>query len=976
MFFTQDDYKKIYDWIKNHSIKDSEFSNSKLLDGREIITVVQQGHNVKLVLQDFLEQLTLLNIPDFVNVTERYDLRYISLIEAIKSIPQKARKTGQVITFLDDENHWKIYQFKGEVVSQWDVISLWVDILRELIDIGSIIPDEEDLTTIKQGNNTVVKFKNKVYNPNNFSGKGRIYLRKNIATVEDPNTDNIYTTNLLTQQMLSEEDTIYIIQYDYNLNGQTITVPKGCILQFEGGKFYNGYISGSLLNEVLYLENFDIEDIGVFFSKYKPIDGQKIVLENKTYITSIPIVINSKSINIDGNNSIINSNINKSDNTKAEISLSTGIRYTFTNLTLSSNSNYNFELILNPEIIENIEEGDIIKLRTNNAYLKYYPESIYSIVRGVDRENNIVHINDSYQYNTIYEINIIKPCKLNLCNFTYVNKGAYNIAINCNGAINSSFENITLIGNGALTGLQVSGINNNIRKCNIKEFFDTDKIGVTGYGINISGNNNVVEQNIINNCRHCITSAERSYLSRGIIIRNNNVSANSPTSNFYNACIDVHGCCEAIISDNIINVARGIAFQIRSNNTVFNNNTINVINGLNSHMVIGQLAELLANCTISNNTINAPNTAYVCFIYITSVIPDTKNISICNNTFNNVYFRIGNLSDCNISITQNIMSCGRYSIIDVQNDLSSKVLVSICNNYISNNNKALITGRTINKLNSVYIQNNIFTLPIKILDDDFVEEVSSLLIIGNTFKSSYTLPVKNDYIFYNNNTGNSIINKVGSNQTISGLPKGDYYLDTRYNKPYFKTESGTYVDAEGLDYGIPHKGTSENRPTTAQNVDAGFLYYDTDLYKLVIKKFQSQSYYVDALGSSADVKYKGVFAERPIVNSTHYLQENFMYFCTDLASPETGCTGIPIFYKEKTETSNAKWVDCMGREVTTIYPRPYNHSGTFANKPSSAPIGFSYFCTNKQTSEGSSNGIMIFYKGEDIWVDALGRTVS
>ena len=49
--------------------------------------------------------------------------------------------------------------------------------------------------------------------------------------------------------------------------------------------------------------------------------------------------------------------------------------------------------------------------------------------------------------------------------------------------------------------------------------------------------------------------------------------------------------------------------------------------------------------------------------------------------------------------------------------------------------------------------------------------------------------------------------------------------------------------------------------------------------------------------------------------------------------------------------------------------------GTFANKPAEAAVGTQYFCTDKQTTEGAANGIMIYYNGTN-WVDALGRTVS
>ncbi len=40
--------------------------------------------------------------------------------------------------------------------------------------------------------------------------------------------------NVLTQHMMSKSNTIYIIQYDYCLAGQTIEVPENCVLDFQG----------------------------------------------------------------------------------------------------------------------------------------------------------------------------------------------------------------------------------------------------------------------------------------------------------------------------------------------------------------------------------------------------------------------------------------------------------------------------------------------------------------------------------------------------------------------------------------------------------------------------------------------------------------------------------------------------------------------------------------------------------------------
>lgn len=48
--------------------------------------------------------------------------------------------------------------------------------------------------------------------------------------------------NTLTQSMMKHKDTKYIIKYNFDLNGETITVPENCILEFDGGSLSNGII--------------------------------------------------------------------------------------------------------------------------------------------------------------------------------------------------------------------------------------------------------------------------------------------------------------------------------------------------------------------------------------------------------------------------------------------------------------------------------------------------------------------------------------------------------------------------------------------------------------------------------------------------------------------------------------------------------------------------------------------------------------
>ena len=307
MFFTQEDYRKIEKWLLANSRKDTEFAGAATpLKGNETVVLVQNGKNVKASVKDVVEQLFLLGVSDFVNITDKYGESYISLSQATELIPYRSRKVGQVVTFLDDTGKWSMYQFQGLRKNQWNTLSLWVD----LIDLmkGMTVVDSEDIVTeVNSANQVSLKFADKTYNEADFSGLGRIYLRKNVVNVEDPVTGNVVTMNWLNQSMISKENTIYIIQYDYNLNKQTITIPSGCVLLFEGGSISNGNlkgnntsikangnirifsnitIEGSILNDKIYMSWFntakggdDTEEFRRAFKTVKNNEGLTITID-------------------------------------------------------------------------------------------------------------------------------------------------------------------------------------------------------------------------------------------------------------------------------------------------------------------------------------------------------------------------------------------------------------------------------------------------------------------------------------------------------------------------------------------------------------------------------------------------------------------------------------------------------------------------------------------------------------------------
>ena len=124
MYFTQEDYKKIENWLSKKSVKDSDFQEALPLNGEEIITVVQSGHNKKVKIREFIDKIYKYNGSDFTNITNIYKVENITLEEAINFIPAVNRKKGQVITFLNTDGNWEIYQFVGEL-KQWNNLNFW-----------------------------------------------------------------------------------------------------------------------------------------------------------------------------------------------------------------------------------------------------------------------------------------------------------------------------------------------------------------------------------------------------------------------------------------------------------------------------------------------------------------------------------------------------------------------------------------------------------------------------------------------------------------------------------------------------------------------------------------------------------------------------------------------------------------------------------------------------------------------------------
>lgn len=147
------------------------------------------------------------------------------------------------LTDIRDEAIDKIKDAESDAISNFSSQRVTPDMLSEstkqFINAsggGTInnLADDEDLVSVDKGESlSVLKFADRAYNPGIYVGMGYKILRRNI----------IDGKNILTQDMVNQPHTIYVVQYDFDLDGAQITIPENCILKFDGGSLNNGKLT-------------------------------------------------------------------------------------------------------------------------------------------------------------------------------------------------------------------------------------------------------------------------------------------------------------------------------------------------------------------------------------------------------------------------------------------------------------------------------------------------------------------------------------------------------------------------------------------------------------------------------------------------------------------------------------------------------------------------------------------------------------
>lgn len=202
----------------------------------------------KVSFTDVIDKDTNQNLYQYLTPYNHLNLGYCdNKTTARQSVRPVNRKKGLYITYYINNEPITEY-FNGNKTeaaeeSSWIDDELWVPVDYQSLNQTIPVADEEDITTVEGESRPLLKFADKAYSPSRLSGKGRKILRRNEVQVS---VGSIKTNiALLTQEDFNQENTIYVIQYDFNLNGATIKLPEDSVLLLYGGKLANGTVYGN-----------------------------------------------------------------------------------------------------------------------------------------------------------------------------------------------------------------------------------------------------------------------------------------------------------------------------------------------------------------------------------------------------------------------------------------------------------------------------------------------------------------------------------------------------------------------------------------------------------------------------------------------------------------------------------------------------------------------------------------------------------
>lgn len=712
-------------------------------------------------------------------------------------------------------------------------------------------PDLEDLTTDA---NDLLKFANRPA----VGGLGYVILRRGSTFASQ----------------VTEQNTIYEIRYDFDLGGAVVTIPAGCVLKFNGGKLSNGYIAGTLENDVIDLAAFDFSDIADFFTHYIPRSGQRIILKaGHSYTASHEFSIASDGVQIDGRGAKITFT-----GATGNHLLTIGHEYeqfNFQNATIVSNGT-----ISDPGIYAAADVGDCLAILSSVTIASGYKKGVFCQV--TEKSGGSIKIDTTFD-SSVYIVRVYKAAR----GISMRNVEIYNNYNNPDGiagifvtGVGCVLDGISVDSVCRVTSLvNLYGYNNTIRNSRIS---NAGGGGTANYGIVNSGNNNKAVGNVCRNCKSHINAAVRDYSTYNWEVCNN-VCYNDPVfQQSGGAAIGVHALCAADIHDNLIYcdpsmtscasingpyqtyrnnryiLTRGdspqkildINFGILARDNIFSDNIF--INQAGTPVgeqttqarLLFEYARKYERITISGNIGFSLRTYYASGTELADVII-SKNVLdyiLLQAKFDGVIFQ-GN-------IVRNFFSNGELSPTGQNiylNVLAGSVGLAFCANTIIRKSESGACLRLNNAadISALVITDNSF---IGVSETPNVVEVcfGTRPYVAAVWQRNREVNIKAS----SNDTINFAFPEGGTTRP-AGYPSGFPFFDSVDNTPIWGA-GNRWVRGDGFTMAA-RSGATADRPTTLKPADVGFQFLDTTLGKPIYAKSITSGgvvSWVDATGAA------------------------------------------------------------------------------------------------------------------------------
>lgn len=742
------------------------------------------------------------------------------------------------LTDIRDEAISKIKEVESDAISNFSSQRVTPDMLSEstkqFINASSggtinNLADDEDLVSVDKGESlSVLKFADRAYNPGTHVGMGYKILRRNI----------IDGKNILTQEMINQPYTIYVVQYDFDLNGATITLPEGCMFDFQGGSISNGFLEGKIENTHARPEWFHSpkdEDWSAAIQQALNV-CPTVKLSDKIYNISKKIVLNiyNSLIGCGHARSIILSQIDDG-------------------YAIYCNLDDDFNLLSTPYATMQIKDLDISYKYSGwqeTEYLEYYPNA-HAIVSGgyINIENVFIsHFNKIIVFpvyaDNVRLYNIRADDRARLKNPQYDAHKDFNVKWEGNGdntvidnCYNMNFyfsnnPNITFR-NGIQCGVYlyyanafVFGLHNEdtvhykIRLQDststfIKCYFHRNPLNVDEKSIftfkrESSSNFLIIQDCVFDNHGYV---KDQVYIQEPTCIYVENKNADVRIINSYVSVLSNHG--DIYYKQNVFIKEKGTIYEVPSMNGRYYNGIV----------CASSITNKLSYYFYENNI---------------NLIPAKRMYFTYNNTL-----RIGDykyelyevLDKARKIITKRSHS---YSINRLEND---KVIRLYLFSTIYSNSTAMLR-RTFNSDERHKIYLPLLACGTAILIDD------GETIVGNSTKWEIDDEDEKYNIIDEQSSVGFVYQNNGMNVTVllKEIPTEGQWVagDSAYVKGHKYQYDGTnWLDKNGIIANTRKQGNSENRPT---NVPAGFYYFDTSLNKPVWKKNDDTNEWVDASG--------------------------------------------------------------------------------------------------------------------------------